>query len=183
MKRTLCATIVVAVFPLAVFSQNDRAVREEKDVTIIHGHSTADGKSEVGERILEECIVSLPKLDDLEPEITSESIFLKEINGDPSKNEFVKTYRASMDINYMLYQKVLIVVTTNSVKGQEPVMKVMEKSLKQSKRITSNSSDGDLYAGRSNRQHYFSTPEAAAKDAKKRAAAWLKQQSAVVCKK
>lgn len=162
---------------------DDENQRVEKDVTIIHAQSTADGKSEVGERILEECIVSLPSAEDLAPEISSESIFLKEINGEPSKNEHVKTYNATIEINYMIYQKVLVVVTTNSVKGQEPVMKVMEKNLKQSKRFVSNSSEGDLYAGRSRRQYYFSTPESASNDVKKRVAVWLKQQAAVTCKK
>ena len=56
----------------------------------------------------------------------------------------------------MVYQKTLIIVTTNSVKGQEPVMKVMEKNLKQT-----NSSPPVLQRGsvcrRSNRQYYFST--------------------------
>jgi hypothetical protein len=119
----------------------------------------------------------------LEPVVNSSSQYLKEINGDPSKNDFVKTYSAALEINYILYQKVLIVVTTNSVKGQEPVMKVMEKSLTQTKRFESNSSDGDLYAGRSHRAYYFSTPEGASADAKKRAAAWIKQQASVMCKK
>jgi len=186
MKRILCATLMTALVPFALSAQDSGSEKndvQQKDVTVIHAQSTADGKSEVGERILEECIVSLPKVDDLEPEIVSQSAYLKEVNGDPSRNEFVKTYSASLDINYMLYQKTLIIVTTNSVKGQEPVMKVMEKNLKQSRKFTSNSSDGDIFAGRSNRQYYFSTPEAAEKDVKKRASAWLKQQSAVLCKK
>ena len=34
-------------------------------------------------------------------------------------------------------------------------MKVMEKNLKQTKQFTSSSSEGDLFAGRSNRQYYF----------------------------
>jgi hypothetical protein len=185
MKKALYTTVLSALLPLALYAQGSVSEKEiqQKDITIIHGQSTADGKSQIGERILEECSVSLPKIDDLEPEINSQSAYLKEINGDPSRNEFVKTYTATLEINYMVYQKTLIIVTTNSVKGQEPVMKVMEKNLKQTKQFTSSSSEGDLFAGRSNRQYYFSTPEAAAKDVKKRAAAWLKQQSAVLCKK
>lgn len=182
MNRNSFAAIIIAGLSAAVFSEEEKQVIE-KDVTVIHAQSTADGKSEVGERVLEECIVSLPQVEDLVPDVKSESIFLKEINGDPAKNDFVKAYTAEIEINYMVYQKVLVVVTTNSVKGQEPVMKVMEKSLKQSKRFTSNSSDGDLYAGRSRRQYYFSTSDGAANDVKKRAAVWLKQQAAVTCKK
>ncbi len=182
MNRTLSCLIIVAAFSTGLLAQDQKQM-VEKDITIIHGQSTADGKSEVGERILEECIVSLPQTEDLVPEISSESHFLKEINGDPSRNDHVKTYNATVEINYLIYQKVLVVVTTSSIKGQEPVMKVMEKSLKQSKRFVSNSSEGDLYAGRSRRQYYFSTPEGAANDVKKRAAIWLKQQAAVTCKK
>ncbi|MCX7727112.1 MAG: hypothetical protein N2053_09725 [Chitinispirillaceae bacterium] len=62
-------------------------------------------------------------------------------------------------------------------------MKVMDKSLKQTKVFTSDPSNGDIYAGRSRRQYYFSTAEAAAKDVKERAAAWIKQQQAVICSK
>lgn len=158
-------------------------VTENKNVTIIHGESTADGKSQVTERLLEECIAAVPNPSSLEPIVSSESQYLKEINGDPAKNDFVKTYSASLELNYTVKQKVLIVVTTNSVQGQEPVMKVMDKTLKRSKKFVSNSADGDLYAGRSRRKYYFSTPEGASADVKKRAAAWIKQQSAVICSK
>lgn len=182
MNKIFCAIVLMAGLSAAVFAEDEEGVTE-KNITVIHGQSTADGKSEVGERILEECIVTLPQVEDLIPEVTSESRFLKEINGDPAKNDFVKTYNAAIEINYMVYQKVLVVVTTNSIKGQEPVMKVMEKSIKQSKRFVSNSSDGDLYAGRSKRQYYFSTSDGASDDVKKRAAVWLKQQAAVTCKK
>jgi hypothetical protein len=182
MKKLIVTSILLTACAIGSTDANDDNVTN-KDVTIIHGMSTADGKSEIGERILEECIVSLPSANELEPVVNSSSQYLKEINGDPSKNDFVKTYSAALEINYILYQKVLIVVTTNSVKGQEPVMKVMEKSLTQTKRFESNSSDGDLYAGRSHRAYYFSTPEGASADAKKRATAWIKQQTSVMCKK
>jgi hypothetical protein len=170
------------VVPAVIYSQ-DGSSTENKNVTIIQGTSAADGKSEVGERILEECIVSLPRVDVLAPVVTSESAFRKEINGDPAKNDFLQTYTATVDVNYMLYQKVLVVVTTNSVNGQEPVMKVMEKNLKQTKRIVSDPSGGDVFAGRSHRQYYFSTSDGAEKDVKKRAGAWIKQQASVVCNK
>jgi hypothetical protein len=182
MKKLIVTSILFTACSIGSTVAADDNVTS-KDVTIIHGTSTADGKSEIGERILEECIVSLPSENELEPVVNSGSQFLKEINGDPQKNDFVKTYSATLEINYILYQKVLIVVTTNSVKGQEPVMKVMEKNLTQKKRFESSSSDGDLYAGRSHRAYYFSTPEGASADVKKRAAAWIKQQSSVMCKK
>jgi len=181
MKNTLLALILAAIAPWQGFAEEK--VTEQKNVTIIQGQSTADGSSQVSERLLEECIVSLPDAEAIESVVTSESRFLKEINGDPSKNEFCKSYSASLEINYMLHQKTLIVVTTNSVQGQEPVMKVMEKNLQRTKQFVSNAADGDLYAGRSHRQYYFSTPEGAKKDVRTRAAAWIKQQAAVICPK
>ncbi|MBN2189488.1 MAG: hypothetical protein JW699_08535, partial [Chitinispirillaceae bacterium] len=71
----------------------------------------------------------------------------------------------------------------SSVQGQEPVMKMVEKTLRQSRLFESNPSDGDHFAGKSNRQYYFPTAEAAVSDVKKRAAIWIKQQSAVICSK
>jgi hypothetical protein len=181
MKKLLVSSLLLTACTIGSTIADDNVTT--KDVTIIQATSTADGKSEIGERILEECINSLPSENQLEPVINSSSQYLKEINGDAQKNDFVKTYSATLEISYILYQKVLIVVTTSSVKGQEPVMKVMEKNLTQTKRFESNSSDGDLYAGRSHRAYYFSTPEGASADVKKRAAAWLKQQASVLCKK
>ena len=181
MKNLLVPLIIATIIPLGASGEEKSA--ENKNITIIQGQSTADGKSQLTERLLEECIVSLPDASTLEPIISSESQFLKEINGDPSKNEFVKTYSASLEINYLIHQKVLIVVTTSSIQGQEPVMKVMEKNLQQTRQFVSNAADGDLYAGRSRRQYYFSSPEAAKRDVRNRAAAWIKQQSAVICPK
>ena len=180
MNRNLFSLMVLSV--LAWSELSGCFADDNKNITIIQGQSTADGKSQVAERLLEECIGSLPNPASLQPIVSSESQYLKEINGDPSKNEFVKTYQARLEINYIIKQKVLIVVTTNSVQGQEPIMKVMDKTLQQSKEFVSNSADGDLFAGRSRRQYYFSTSEGAMQDVRKRAVAWIQQQSAVICK-
>jgi hypothetical protein len=179
MKKVMLPLLLLAILPANGFS-DDKA--ENKNITIIQGQSTADGKSQVAERLLEECIGSLPNPATLEPIVTSDAQFLKEINGDASKNDYVKTYSASLEINYVVKQKALIVVTTSSVQGQEPVMKVLDKTLTQTKKFTSNPADGDIFAGRSRRQYYFSTPEGAKKDVQNRASAWIKQQSAVMCK-
>lgn len=182
MKIEFFVTLLISLFASTGFAQDsEKSSVENKNVTIIHATSTADGKSDVSERILEECIISLPKAGELDPVIGSNSEYLKEINGDPSKNEFVKTYSATLDINYMLYQKVLVIVATSTVQGQEPVMKVMEKNLKQSKHFESTSANGDIFAGRSHRQYYFSTSNAAKEEVVKQANAWIRQQSAVVC--
>lgn len=184
MKSQMSAAILILLCTMIGFAQdNGKSSTENKNITIIHGTSLADGKSDVSERILEECITSLPKSSDLEPVVGSSSQYLKEINGDPAKNEFVQTYSATLDINYMLYQKVLVIVATSSVQGQEPVMKVMEKNLKQTKHFESNSANGDLFANRSHRQYFFSSAEAAKSDVTKQASAWIRQQSAVTCSK
>ena len=179
MNKVILPLLLLAVLVPAAFSEEKN---DSKNITIIRGQSTADGSSQVTERLLEECIGSLPDPASLEPIVNSQSQYLKEINGDPAKNDFVKTYTATLEINYIVKQKALIVVTTNSVQGQEPVMKVLEKTLTRSKKFTSNDGDGDLFAGRSRRQYYFSTPEGAINDVRGRASAWIRQQSAVLCK-
>ena len=178
MNKLLVALTALSLVPLVAVAGD----ADNKNITVVSTQSAADGKSEVSEKLLEECIVSLPAVDDLEAEVASSSSFAKEINGDPNKNDFIKMYSAVIEINYMLHQQSLIIVTTASVQGQEPVMKVVEKSLARTKRFESNPTEGGSYAGRSHRQYYFPTAEAAVADAKKRAAIWLKQQSAIVCK-
>jgi hypothetical protein len=164
------------------YAVDKNGATQNKNVTVVRAETSADGKSEISEKLLEECIVSLPRVEDLDAEVSSQSGYLKEINGDPAKNDFVKSYFAVIEINYMIHEQSLIIVTTASIQGQEPVMKVVEKNLKQSKRFESNPTEGEFFAGRSRRQYYFPTAEAAIKDVKQRAAIWLKQQSAVVCK-
>lgn len=165
-----------------VYAADKAPLTENKNVTLVQAASSVDGKSEISEKLLEECIVSLPRVEDLDAEVTSQVAFMKEINGDPNKNDFVKSYHAVIEINYMLHQQSLIIVATSSIQGQEPVMKVVEKTLRQSMLFESNPSEGEYYAGRSLRQYYFPTAEAAVSDVKHRAAIWIKQQSAVVCK-
>jgi hypothetical protein len=154
---------------------------ERKTVTLINATGTADGSSEISREAVKECIVALPAADALEPEVTSDSRYLKEINGDAGKNDWVKTYTAKLVINYQMYKKDLLIVATKSVEGKEPTMREVEKRLPGSKEFASNPADGDTYAGRSNRQYYYTKPEAAAKDVKDRAAVWLKQQKPLLC--
>jgi selenocysteine-specific translation elongation factor len=176
------ALIVSLTAAGGVFAADKAPLTENKNVTVVQAASTVDGKSEISEKLLEECIVSLPQVEDLDAEVTSQVAFMKEINGDPNKNDFVKSYHAVIEINYMLHQQSLIIVATSSIQGQEPVMKVVEKTLRQIKLFESNPSEGEYYAGRSLRQYYFPTAEAAISDVKRRVGIWIKQQSAVVCK-
>jgi hypothetical protein len=152
-----------------------------KNITIVEGTASADGKSDVREQVLEECIVSLPRVEELEANVNAQSQYLREINNDPAKSAHVKTYTATIDINYMQYQKVLYIITTNSVPAHDPVMKMVEKNIKQSRQIVSDPANGDMSAKNPKLEYFFSTPEAAIKDAKAKAAVWIRQQSAVVC--
>lgn len=185
MKYPICIALAVALSAWSARAQeNGRSPltqTQNKNITVVSAESKVDGKSEISEKLLEECIVSLPRVDELDAEVSSQTGYVKEINGDPNKNEFIKSYSAVIEINYMIHQKSIIIVTTASINGQEPVMKVVDKSLRQTKRFESNPSEGEYFFGRSNRQYYFPSTDAAIKDVKHRAAIWLKQQSAVVC--
>lgn len=178
MKPAAVAALCLSLAPLHAVETKDRT--ERKHVTVITAEGKAEG-SEISRETVRECIVSLPGPDALEPEIVSESRFLKEINGDPSKNAWTKVYTAKININYMVYRKDVLIVTTKSLEGKEPTLRDLEKRLPQSKEFVSNSADGDTYAGRSNRQYYFTKPEDAANDAKQRARTWLKQQAPLLC--
>jgi hypothetical protein len=166
---------------LATAAETARDKVERKTVTLINATGNADGSSEISREAVKECIVSLPSAEAIEPEVTSDSRYLKEINGDPNKNDWVKVYTARLVINYQVYKKDLLIVATKSVEGKEPTIREVEKRLPESKEFASNPADGDTFAGRSNRQYYYTRPEAAAKDVKERAGVWLKQQKPLLC--
>ena len=96
----------------AFASEAAREKVEKKTVTLINATGTADGSSEISREAVKECIVALPAAEALEPEVTSDSRYLKEINGDAGKNAWVKTYSAKVIINYQVYQKDLLIVAT-----------------------------------------------------------------------
>jgi hypothetical protein len=179
MRKVLLAALPVFLCAFTAFGQEGKTVN--KNVTMIQAQTTADGKTEVREQLLEECIVALPALSALEPAITTDAKYLKEINGDPAKNDFIQTYAAALDINYLVHRKVLLIITTNSVPAQPPVTREMQKTLRESQHFESDPANGDLFAGHSKRQYFFSTADGAANDVKKKAEAWLKQQASVVC--
>lgn len=184
MKRHLAACLGSALALFAASASAADAPRdkvEKKTVTLINATGTADGSSEISREAVKECIVTLPSAEALEPEVVSDARYLKEINGDPNKNDWVKTYSAKLVINYQVYKKDLLIVATKSVEGKDPTLREVEKRLPESKEFASNPSDGDTFAGRSNRQYYYTRPEAAAKDVKDRAAVWLKQQRPLLC--
>ena len=154
---------------------------EEKNVTIITTQSSADGKSQIAKELLEECIVKLPNVKSLEALIETESKFLRDINGKKNDNRHLKVFSATISINYLVRQKEMIIITTNSVTGQEPVVKEVERTVPKSVTIQSDPDEGDLYASGQSRDYYFSTPEKAEENAKKRARIWIKQHETQVC--
>jgi len=156
---------------------------ENKDITIISAQSTSDGKSEIKKELIEECIISLPEVTSLEPIIQTVAKFLNNINGNPQKNEYTKVYNAVLEINYLLHQKELLIITTNSIKGQKPEIKEVSKKLRQTVRFESNSSNGDIFAGKGSREFYFSSAEKAKEDVIAKAKTWLKQQMGAICSK
>src|SRR5690606_27766261 len=180
-KLAVVFTGLAAAYGLSLGAGAPKEKVERKNITVVTAEGKADGSSEISRETIRECIVTLPKADALEPDVVSESRYLKEINGEPNRNEWSKVYTARIDINYMLYRKDLLIVTTRSIEGREPTMRDLEKRLPQSKEFVSNPADGDTYAGRSNRQYYFAKAEDAVNDVKKRAQVWLKQQAPLLC--
>ena len=85
----------------------------------------------------------------------STSRFLKNINGNPEDNRSVRTYSAVVEVPYVIRQKTLVVVTTNSVERSEPVFREVNGRFDRSIRFASNPENGDMYAGRELVKEYF----------------------------
>jgi hypothetical protein len=172
-KYWLAAGLVFPVFA------KDNVV--DKNVTVITAGSQADGSSELRRETISDCLLNLPDPISLEPSVTSESVYLKGINGEAGKDEWKKVYSARLELNYLQYQKALLIVSQRSVQGQPPVMKEIEKTLRQQQVFESNATEGDIFAGRSKREYYFTTQDGAIQDVKKRAKIWVAQQKSVLC--
>ena len=179
MKWTfLCSGFCVAAISFAAVAAD--LDTDHKKVTFISTRTTADGKSRIARELVEECIVSLPSATELEADVTTESRYLKKISGDENENRWTKVYTATVTINYLLRQSELIIITTNSVEAQEPVIKEVKKTIRQSHTVTSDPNDGDLWAG-PNHDHYYTTLQKAKANAEQRALVWIKQQKNTVC--
>lgn len=157
------------------------ASKQEKTVTVISADAKIDGSSEISREVVKDCISALPDATSLEPEITSENLYLHEINGDAGKNEWTRVYTAKLEVNYLQTKKEMLVVTTRSVQAQAPVFKEIDKSLRQSQSFVSDPAGGDMFAGRSKRQYYYTKAEGAAKDVRQRAQSWVQQHKSVLC--
>ncbi len=181
MRRIGMIAAVLAAAALSASAQNDDQKKDAKNITIISAQTSADGKSTIAREVVEECILSLPAAGELEALTNAKTEYLRKLNGDPSQNQHMKVYAASVTINYLVRQKTLIIVTTNSVTAQEPVVKEVEKTVQKSQVIESDPNEGDVFSDISPRTYYFSTAEAAARNAKERARIWLKQHQQVLC--
>ena len=136
----------------------------------------------VRSEILEECIMDLPTNADLHPITDAESAYMTHINGDPNRNGSVKKFSATVELTYTVYQKKLVVVTTSSIEGTDPVLQEVGGRFNRSIRFTSNSENGDMYAGQKlTREYFYSNEKGATDDAMRRAKAWLQQKRSVVC--
>jgi len=176
--------MLAAAFFCAAFAAGSAFAEQPKSgrLVVVHGGSGADGKSNVTEKLLEECVIALPSMKELEPDVKASTEYLKEINGEVGKNDHVKVYSASVRISYKVRQKLLIIITQNSMDASTPVTRTEERIVMQETQpFESDPGEGNLFAGRSNRKYYYTTPEAAAENAKKRAQIWVTQQQNVLC--
>lgn len=152
-------------------------------MTVVGATANADGRSQIDSQIIEECVQSLPTAAELQPVVNAKSEYLKMINGDVNDNRSVRTYSAEIDLTYVVFQRRLVTVTTSSIEKSEPVFKEVDGRFDQTKKFVSNAGNGDAYAGREYvHNYYFSNADAAIKDVKSRAEAWLKQKRATMCK-
>jgi hypothetical protein len=155
---------------------------ERKITTVVAGGTLSDGSSKIEKQVIEECVSSLPKEEDLQPIVDARSKYMRSINGDVEANGSVRTYTATVTVPYVVKQRQLIIVTTSSVEKSEPVLKEVEGRFDRSVTFSSNPENGDSFAGADLvKDYYFSTEAQATEDAMRRARAWLKQKRAVMC--
>ena len=174
MKQASIHHVLALVAVLTAAAGSAVAEEPRKSIaTIVATESPADGTSQIHTEVLEECIMTLPTLEQLQPVTDARSEFLKAINGDIENNASTRTFSATVSVTYSLYQKKLVVVTANTVEKSEPVLREV---------FESNPENGDSFAGRDLvKEYYFSTPEGAAADAMRKAEAWIKQKQALLC--
>jgi hypothetical protein len=181
-NRTYTIGFLVLSFGLLAISAFSQETTENKNVTILSGNVSVDGSSEIRKETLEECIVRFPSSESLEAISEAEIAYVKSIQGERGNDDFVRMYKATVEIPYLLQQKELYIITSRTVQKTEPVIKTFERKVQQRKTFVSNHNNGDMYGGRSKRQYFFSSEEAAIKDAKQKAEAWIQQQQNVVCR-
>ena len=181
-KHAACALFLGSILgPLQTLSTAAENT-QNKNITYIEGQSSADGRSELRREVIEDCILSLPNPDSVEPLMSSEAVYLKEVNGEKSRDDWAKSYTAKLEVNYLTSEKEILVITTRSVQGQQPIVKEVDKTLRHSQLFVSDPTEGGTYAGQSHRQYYFTTAAEAKKDVRERARVWIQQQKPVLCR-
>jgi hypothetical protein len=181
MKFSSVVLIAVALSGVSRADDKPQNVVEKKNVTFIEAQTSADGGTDVRREVVTDCILSLPNADELEPQISSQAIYLREVNGEANRNEWAKAYTAKLDVNYLTLEKEMLIITTRSIESHPPVIKDVEKKLRHTESFTSDPSEGGTAAGRSHREYYFTTREDAVMEVRARARVWIQQQKAVLC--
>jgi len=164
------------------------SIAQDKTITIIKvkANTKDNGKITIYKEILDECITNIPEIDNIQADYISETKFVKGINYDHNEDkllikDFVKIYTATVEVNYMLRQTQVLIVSTKSIKGNPPEFKKMYKKQKRTKRFKSRHQNGNTYGGRSKRFYFHNKYEDAQKDARRQAKIWLSSQKAVMC--
>ncbi len=173
---------LLLLFALTLGVSAAAAARDGKVITVVDAAGRGVGTSQIEADIISECISMLPSEAELAPVVEAKSVFLKNIGGDIERNESVRTYHATIDLSYVIYQRQLVVVTMNTVEKSDPLIKEVDRRFEREMHFESNPENGDQWSGRELvKDYYYSTPEAAVDDVLRRARAWLKQKRSVMC--
>lgn len=179
-KKAFTIIALAAAMTLPILAGETENIN--KKVTIIQAQGQNQKPGPIESKLLEECIISLPSATTLEATIESKNQFLKGIGGDEKNSGWVKTYIATVEIPYLVKQKELVIVPVASIEGAPPKMETFIKRLPNRETFVSDCDNGDIIAGRSNRQSYFSTAEKAKADAIERAKVWINQNNHLLCR-
>jgi hypothetical protein len=182
MTKLLPLLLVVCSVGFAAAALADETSRSVH--AIVAAGTAADGSSQIEKQVVEECIMDLPTMNELRPVTDSTARFMKAIGGELEDNRSIRTYSATIELTYVVYQKTLIVVTTSSIERSEPVFREADGRFDRSIVFESNPENGDMFAGRDLvKEYFFSTEQRAVEDARRRAQAWLEQKGAVRCQR
>jgi hypothetical protein len=118
-----------------------------KNVTIISAQTSADGASQVSKELLDECIVLLPKAAELEPFVDAKVLYVRDINGKKDNNKYVNTFVARVEIHYLMRQREMIIITSNAVPSQAPVIKEVTRTVPRCDTVYSAIQEGDVFSG------------------------------------
>jgi hypothetical protein len=179
--KTGCIAVVF-LFCVSQGFCEDKAATINKNVTVISAQTSADGASQVSKELLDECIVSLPKAADIEPFVDAKVLYVRDVNGKKDSNKYVNTFVAHVEIHYLMRQREMIIITSNSVPSQSPVIKEVTRMVPRCDTVYSAAQEGDVFAGTTPRTYYFTKQEDAAKSAQSRAATWIKQHEPILCR-